>query len=66
MQTRFAENSEQSDKTHRFRNLFGLLTVGFLEWCWQFVNLRAAPGVDRVTARQGAFPFSRLKGIQLL
>jgi RNA-directed DNA polymerase len=45
-------NKATTDKTHRFRNLFGLLTVGFLEWCWRFVNLRAAPGVDRVTARQ--------------
>jgi RNA-directed DNA polymerase len=45
-------NKATTDKTHRFRNLFGLLTVGFLEWCWQFVNLRAAPGIDRVTARK--------------
>ena len=40
-----------SDKRHRFRNLFGLLTVGFLLWCWQFVNKRAASGVDRQDAR---------------
>jgi group II intron reverse transcriptase/maturase len=40
-----------SDKAHRFRNLYGLLNVGFLLWCWQFVNLRAASGVDREDAR---------------
>jgi group II intron reverse transcriptase/maturase len=40
-----------SDKAHRFQNLYGLLNVGFLLWCWQFVNLRAASGVDREDAR---------------
>ncbi len=39
-----------SDKGHRFRNLFGLLTVGFLLWSWRFVNKRAASGVDREEA----------------
>jgi hypothetical protein len=45
-------NKATTDKTHRFRNLFGPLTVDILWWCWRFVNLRAAPGIDRVTARQ--------------
>ena len=40
-----------SDKAYRFRNLFGLLSVGYLLWCWRFVNLRAASGVDRKDAR---------------
>jgi len=44
-------NKASCDKAHRFRNLFGLLTVGFLWWCWRFVNPRAAAGVDRLTAR---------------
>ena len=44
-------NRAASDKTHRFQNLFGLLNVGFLLWCWQFVNKRAASGVDRKDAR---------------
>ena len=44
-------NRAASDKAHRFRNLFGLLTVGFLLWSWQFVNKRAASGVDRKDAR---------------
>jgi RNA-directed DNA polymerase len=44
-------NKAASDKGYRFRNLFGLLTVEFLLWCWQFVNLRAASGVDREDAR---------------
>jgi len=44
-------NKAASDKAHRFGNLFGLLSVEFLLWCWQFVNLRAASGVDRKDAR---------------
>lgn len=40
-----------SDKAHRFRNLFGLLTVGYLVACWRLINKRAAYGVDRVDAR---------------
>ena len=40
-----------SDKAHRFRNLFGLLTVGYLLACWRLVNKRAASGVDRQDAR---------------
>jgi len=44
-------NKAASDKVHRFRNLFGMLSVGFLLWCWQFVNKRAASGVDRKDAR---------------
>ena len=44
-------NKAASDKAHRFQNLFGLLNVGFLLWCWQFVNQRAASGVDRKDAR---------------
>ncbi len=44
-------NKAASDKAHRFGNLFGMLSVGFLLWCWRFVNLRAASGVDRQDAR---------------
>ena len=44
-------NKAASDKGHRFRNLFGVLTVGYLLWCWRFVNKRAASGVDRQDAR---------------
>ncbi len=39
-------------KTYRFRNLFGLLTAPFIMWCWQFLNKRSAPGVDRTSARE--------------
>jgi len=39
-------------KTYRFRNLFGLLNVGFLLWCWNFLNKKSASGIDRVTALQ--------------
>ena len=44
-------NKAATDKAHRFRNLFGLLTVEFLLWCWRFVNKRAASGIDRQDAR---------------
>ena len=45
-------NKASLDKGHRFRNLFGLLNVWFLGWCWQFVNLKAASGIDRISARE--------------
>jgi len=47
-------NKASLDKVHRFRNLFGLLTVGFLLSCWERVNKKAASGVDRVSARSYA------------
>ena len=47
-------NKAAREKTHRFRNLFGLLTRGFLLWCWRFVNQKAAGGVDRESASQYA------------
>ena len=40
-----------SDKAHRFQNLFGMLTVGYLLACWRLINKRAASGVDRQDAR---------------
>ena len=43
-------NKAAQNKTHRFRNLIGLLTVGNLFWSWRFVNKRAAAGVDRQSA----------------
>lgn len=45
-------NKASTDKTHRFRNLSGMLTAGFLLWCWQFINRRAAPGVDKQTVTE--------------
>lgn len=47
-------NKAAQDKSHRFRNLFGLLNTGFLLWCWRFVNKNAAAGVDRVSAAEYA------------
>jgi len=43
-------NKAAQDKTYRFRNLFGVLTVGFLFWCWDFMNRRASAGVDKLDA----------------
>jgi len=44
-------NKAAQNKTYRFRNLFGLLTVGFLFSCWEFINKRASAGVDGIDAR---------------
>ena len=43
-------NKAVQDKTYRFRNLIGLITVDFLLWSWTFVNKGAAAGVDRQSA----------------
>jgi RNA-directed DNA polymerase len=43
-------NKAAQDKTFRFRNLFGVLTAGFLFWCWDFINRRASAGVDKLDA----------------
>ena len=43
-------NKAAQDKTYRFRNLFGVLTAGFLFWCWDFISRRASAGVDRIDA----------------
>ncbi len=43
-------NKAAQNKTYRFRNLFGLLNTEFLLWCWQFVNKKAAAGVDKESA----------------
>lgn len=47
-------NKAAQDKSYRFRNLIGLLTTGYLLWCWQFVNKKAAAGVDRQSASEYA------------
>jgi len=43
-------NKAAQDKTYRFRNLFGVLTAGFLFWCWDFINRKASAGVDKLDA----------------
>ncbi|MBF8278381.1 MAG: group intron reverse transcriptase/maturase [Candidatus Brocadiaceae bacterium] len=43
-------NKAVQDKTYRFRNLFGLLTAGFLFLCWDYINRKAGAGVDRIDA----------------
>jgi RNA-directed DNA polymerase len=45
-------NKAASDKAHRFQNLFGLLTVGYLVACWRYVNKLAASGVDGKDAKR--------------
>ncbi len=39
------------DKSYRFRNLFGMLTVAYVLSGWPLLNKRAASGVDRISAR---------------
>jgi len=43
-------NKAAQNKTHRFQNLYRLLTLEFLLYCWRFVNKKAASGVDRINA----------------
>jgi group II intron reverse transcriptase/maturase len=45
-------NKAAKDRAHRFQNLYGLLTAGFLLWCWRSVNKKSAAGVDRVSAHE--------------
>lgn len=40
-----------SNKAHRFQNLIGMLSVGYLLACWRLINKRASCGVDRQDAR---------------
>jgi group II intron reverse transcriptase/maturase len=44
-------NKATQDKTYRFRNLFGLLTTGFLFWCWDYINRKAIAGIDGFDAQ---------------
>jgi hypothetical protein len=39
-------NKAAQDKSYRFQNLVGLLTSGYLLWCWQLINKKAAAGVE--------------------
>jgi len=39
------------EKSYRFRNLFGMLTVVYVLSGWPLLNKRAATGVDRISAR---------------
>src|SRR6266446_10204745 len=39
------------DKSYRFRNLFGMLTIAYVLSGWPLLNKRAASGVDRISAR---------------
>ena len=41
-------NRASTHKTHRFRNLSGLLNGANLTWCFGFLRKDAAPGADRV------------------
>jgi len=54
MQTslRAIANKAKRDKKYRFGNLYTMLKVENLQFCWKFVNKKAVPGVDKVTARE--------------
>jgi len=47
-------NKAAQNLTHRFQNLYRLLTLEFLLYCWRFVNKKAASGVDRINATEYA------------
>lgn len=47
-------NKAAHNKTHRFQNLIGLLTLRYLLYCWHDVNKKAAAGVDRMNAQEYA------------
>lgn len=43
-------NKAKRDKKHRFRDLYRMLNEEFLFGSWRYLNKRAAPGIDRITA----------------
>jgi RNA-directed DNA polymerase len=45
-------NKARKDKKYRFANLYTMLNETNLHYCWKFVNKKAVPGVDKVTARE--------------
>jgi len=47
-------NRARESKHHRFRNLFGEVSVALLTHCWHDLNKDAASGVDGLTAAQYA------------
>lgn len=47
-------NKAAQNKTHRFQNLYRLLTLEFLLYCRRYVNKKAASGVDRINAAEYA------------
>lgn len=40
------------DKACKFKSLARMLTEHFLTWCWSLLNKKAAPGVDKVNAKE--------------
>lgn len=43
-------NKAKQEKSYRFRNLIGELTVSHLYNCWESINKKASVGVDKVSA----------------
>ena len=39
-------------REHRFQNLMREFTPKHLAWCWQQLNKKASPGIDKITARE--------------
>jgi retron-type reverse transcriptase len=44
-------NKAQTNKQHRFRDLYGCLDADLLLHCWHDLNKQAASGVDGLTAQ---------------
>lgn len=51
-------NKARREKKYRFRNLSGMLTESYLQYCWKYIRRDAATGVDRVTAAEYGRDFS--------
>jgi RNA-directed DNA polymerase len=45
-------NKAQTNKQHRFGNLYELINEEFLKECWREINKKAAYGVDQISARE--------------
>jgi group II intron reverse transcriptase/maturase len=51
-------NKARREKKYRFRNLSGMLTESYFQYCWKYIRQDAATGVDRVTASEYGQDFS--------
>jgi group II intron reverse transcriptase/maturase len=51
-------NKARREKKYRFRNLSGMFTESYFQYCWRYIRQDAATGVDRVTAAEYGRDFS--------
>ncbi len=46
------ERKARYKKDHKFENLYRLLNKWNLGWSWQYINKRAAKGIDKISAKE--------------